>query len=121
MRICLISACLALFLVIPAATAATNACSALDGWNAGRQGQVAQTECDQDAYTEAHRLGSALAELHQQHTDVEKQIIAEPENAGALRRRQRQLDVDIEAIHGVAVLRGWPVDATTPKPEGETP
>ena len=88
----------------------TPACLDVDGWNAGRLGQAADSECASEGYFEAHRLGEALAELRSRHADLDAQIAKEPERIGELRRQQRQIDVDIEAIHGVATLRGWPAD-----------
>lgn len=88
----------------------TSACSEADGWNTGRLGQAANSECAAEGYLEAHRLGEALAELRSRHADLDAQLAKEPERIGELRRQQRQIDVDIEAIHGVATLRGWPAD-----------
>ena len=89
-------------------TAHAAACADVDGWNAGRHGQRADSACTADAYAEAFRLGEALADLHARHAALETRIAAEPDDAGALRRQQRQIGVDIEAINGVATVRGWP-------------
>ena len=60
---------------------------------------------------------AAATAFRTRHAALETRITQSPDQAGALRRQQRQIDVDIEAIHGVATLRGWP----TRLPEGETP
>ncbi|MFA5591301.1 MAG: hypothetical protein WDA70_11425 [Lysobacteraceae bacterium] len=92
-------------------------CADVDGWNDGRHGKTAQTQCQSESYAEAFRLGEALAELQTRHAALESRIQPDAEDAGVLRRQQRQLAVDIEAIHGVATLRGWPVG--TPQEEAE--
>ncbi|MEJ5209124.1 hypothetical protein [Denitratimonas sp. CY0512] len=92
-------------------------CADVDGWNYGRHGKTAQTQCQSESYAEAFRLGEALAELQTRHAALESRIQPDAEDAGVLRRQQRQLAVDIEAIHGVATLRGWPVG--TPQEEAE--
>lgn len=102
---------------LTAAHAAQPDCTDVAGWNSGRHGQPAEAKCTADAYIEAFRLGEALADLRTRHAALETRIAQSPDEAGALRRQQRQLDVDIEAIHGVATLRGWP----TRLPEGEAP
>lgn len=105
----------ALGVAVPAAHAAD--CTDVGGWNTGRHSQPADATCTSEAYAEAFRLGEALADLNARHAALETRIAQSPDEAGALRRQQRQIDVDIEAIHGVATLRGWP----TRLPEGETP
>lgn len=107
----------ALCFALPAASAAEPDCSELAGWNTGRTGKPADAACTADAYGEAFRLGEALADLVTRHATLDARIAKSPDDAGALRRQQRQIDVDIEAIHGVATLRGWPTDS----PKGETP
>ncbi len=107
----------ALCLALPAAHAAGPDCTEIGGWNTGRDGRPADTACTTDAYAEAFRLGEALADLVSRRAALDARIARSPDDAGALRRQQRQIDVDIEAIHGVATLRGWP----TSPPEGETP
>ncbi len=99
---------LALLLAAPAACAAAS-CTEVDGWNAGRRGAAADAACTADAYAEAFRLGESLAALKTRREALDAQAARLPDQAGALRRQQRQIDVDIEAIHGVATLRGWPV------------
>lgn len=109
-------------LMLPPTASAAAGCSELDGWNTGRQGQDASTECGESAYAEAYRLGEALADLQAKRAAVAGEIKAgTADDIGALRRRQRQLDVDIEAIHGVATLRGWPVEVSNrPQAQGES-
>ena len=86
-------------------------CTAQAGWNAGREGQVAAAACRDEEYREAHRLGEALHLLKQEHAGIESRIASGTEaDAGALRRRQRQITIDLEAIRGVATTRGWPLD-----------
>jgi hypothetical protein len=94
---------------------ATPDCSALGGWQAGRGGASAAVECDSGDYREAHRLGSAWHALAAERRAVLAQLAAAPDpGRAALRRRQRQLDTDLEAIRGLATIRGWPLD---PLPE----
>lgn len=90
-------------------TPAVADCADVDGWNDGRQGKAAQAQCESEAYAEAFRLGEALAELQTRHAALEAKLQTDTADAGVVRRQQRQLAVDIEAIHGVATLRGWPV------------
>lgn len=111
------SLAIALGMSLLAVHAAQPDCTDIAGWNSGRHGQTAEAACTADAYVEAFRLGQALADLRTRHAALETRITQSPDQAGALRRQQRQIDVDIEAIHGVATLRGWP----TRLPEGETP
>ncbi len=105
LRLCLVL----LLAAAPAAVAVTPACSAVDGWNAGRRGAPADGGCGAEGYVEAYRLGEALAQLKARREALDAQAAGMLDKAGALRRQQRQIDVDIEAIHGVATLRGWPV------------
>lgn len=105
------------FALLPLACAAKPDCTDVSGWNAGREGKSADSACTADAYAEAFRLGEALADLVMRRAALDKRIAQSPDDVGALRRHQRQIDVDIEAIHGVAMLRGWP----TNRPEGEAP
>lgn len=117
MRIRTINCFLAIVLTCGMAQAApdvTFACAEVDGWNAGRKGQPLESACVSEAYAEAHRLGAALAELRSRHTSLEQEITTNLDaNVGVLRRRQRQLEVDIEAIRGVATIRGWPDDVAS--------
>lgn len=96
-------------------------CTELSGWTTGRDAKPAAAACTADSYAEAHRLGAALADLRAQHAALEARIKAGAGDIGVLRRQQRQLDVDIEAIRGVAMLRGWPDDVASPTVEGENP
>lgn len=104
------SALLFLLAIVPCLSAAAD-CSALEGWNSGRSGNVVASVCaSTDSYLEGYRLGESLFTLEQQRKQLDEQIAADtdPASTGTLRRRQRQLDVDIEAILGVATVRGWP-------------
>jgi hypothetical protein len=88
-------------------------CSEVDGWNGGRAGSPASTECKEESYQQAHRLGLALHELKTERAAIETRIDSLPqEKRGAQRRRQRQIDNDVEAIRGVATVNGWPLDVT---------
>jgi hypothetical protein len=101
---------LMLALLVSAGTAPP--CAAVDGWNAGRHGKPAATECSAADYAEAHKLGQALHELLSERASIEaglKSLSAEEQ--GKQRRRQRQIDNDVEAIYGVATIRSWPYDA----------
>lgn len=94
-----------------AVTAAASACAPVDGWNAGRAGKPADAACTVAEYAEAHKLGLALHGLASERAVIEagmKSLAADEQ--GKQRRRQRQLETDIEAIHGVATLRGWPYE-----------
>ena len=94
-------------------------CSERNGWDTGRHGQPADAACEQDDYLEGHRLGEALAGLRTERDALEVRIKTAPKDTiGVLRRQQRQLDVDIEAIRGVATLRGWPDDVAPPNMPG---
>ena len=89
--------------------AAASACAPVDGWNAGRAGKPADAACAAAEYAEAHKLGQALHGLAGERAAIEagmKSLAADEQ--GKQRRRQRQLETDIEAIHGVATIRGWP-------------
>jgi len=82
-------------------------CRAVDGWRQGGAGVQALPGCVNPAYREAHELGSSLHALQVERVSLDAQILEEPDAAPALRRRQRQIDVDIEAIRGLAVIEGW--------------
>ena len=111
--------CLVLLLAASAAAVAAPACTDVDGWNTGRRGVPADAACTADAYAEAFRLGESLAELKTRRDALDAQVAKSPDQAGALRRQQRQIDVDIEAIHGVATLRGWPVQTFSQESKSE--
>lgn len=91
------------------------ACAAVDGWNQGRAGEVATAACVAADYREAHRLGEALHLLKTERDGIDPRLASvKAAEQNALRRRQRQIDTDLEAIRGVATIRGWPLDI---KPE----
>jgi len=91
------------------------ACTAVEGWNAGRTGQVAISDCNAADYREGHRLGEALHQLKTERDGIDPRLASvKAAEQSALRRRQRQIDTDLEAIRGVATIRGWPLDI---KPE----
>lgn len=95
---------------------ATPPCTGLSGWNDGREGQNPRADCVAASdYAEAHRLGSALLELRNEHAGIAGRLdAADAAQRSTLQRRQRQIDIDLEAIRGVATTRGWPLDI---KPE----
>ncbi|HPA02037.1 MAG TPA: hypothetical protein PLK29_07415 [Chiayiivirga sp.] len=111
---------LVLLLAAPAAYAVAPSCADVDGWNAGRRSQAADAACTAEGYAEGYRLGEALADLETRRKALEGRIAGGAQDAGALRRQQRQIDVDIEAIHGVATLRGWPVQTLSEDAKKET-
>jgi hypothetical protein len=82
-------------------------CQSLDGWLQGTSGSNVLPGCVNRTYQEAHELGRSLHELRTERDGLELRIANEPDAAAALRRRQRQLDIDIEAIQGLAVIEGW--------------
>lgn len=101
---------LALALCLPWSVAQA-ACSAVDGWQDGRAGKGRHDGCGEAEYVEAHRLGTSLHELEVEHRAIARKLAEAPGvDAGAQQRRQRQLDNDIEAIRGLATVKGWPLD-----------
>jgi hypothetical protein len=95
--------------------AAAPQCDPAQGWQAGREG-LAAARCEAGDYREAHRLGQALHELRQERAKLLQALPGTPAaQQGALQRRVRQLDVDLEAIRGVATIKGWPLDVA-PEP-----
>lgn len=93
------------------AIAANPSCTGLDGWNAGRTGAAAESNCTAEDYREAHRLGAALKQLRDEQVEIERSLpTLKPEAQAVARRRQRQLDVDLEAIRGLATIKAWPLD-----------
>src|SRR5687768_3153681 len=86
-------------------------CAPVEGWNAGRAGRAAPAACTAADYAEAHKLGTALHELATERAAIEARLPSLPAaERGQQQRRQRQLDNDIEAIHGVATLKHWPYE-----------
>ncbi|MGQ0798813.1 MAG: hypothetical protein ACT4NL_01705 [Pseudomarimonas sp.] len=82
-------------------------CQPLDGWKQGGSGIAALPGCVNTSYREAHELGRSLNELRTERHSLDAKIAEDPAEAPVLRRRQRQLDIDIEAIEGLAVIEGW--------------
>ena len=82
-------------------------CQPLDGWKQGGSGVSALPGCVNGSYREAHELGRSLNELRTERHALDEKIAETPAEAPVLRRRQRQLDIDIEAIEGLAVIEGW--------------
>jgi hypothetical protein len=82
-------------------------CRAIDGWRQGESGGSPLPGCIGAPYREAHELGRSLHALLQERAELDQRIAVEADNAGVLRRRQRQIDIDVEAIRGLAVIEGW--------------
>lgn len=83
-------------------------CSPQAQWRAGLERRLPDPTCTDDAAKEAHLLGTELAGLRAEHAELDTQLRgAEAEQAGALQRRQRQLQIDIEAIESEARIQGW--------------
>ena len=97
--------------------AAAAACAPVDGWNAGRTGKPVDAACTAAGYAEAHKLGHALHELASERAAIESGLASlSAEEQGKQRRRQRQIENDVEAIHGVATIKGWPYEGA-PDPD----
>lgn len=91
-----------------AALAAAVDCSTRAGWAAGLAGTSRPAECGEGNFDEAFRLGSSLRGLRAEVAALQVQIeAAGAENAGAKIRQQRQRQIDIEAIEGLARINGW--------------
>jgi len=82
-------------------------CRPLDGWQQGGRGVTALPGCISADYRAAHELGRSRYTLRAEREKIDTQIARGEGDASELRRRQRQIDVDIEAIDGVAVISGW--------------
>lgn len=86
-------------------------CSDVNGWQDGRAGKGRRDGCATQTYAEAHRLGASLHELEVEHRAIAHRLAEGGiDDIGAQQRRQRQLDNDIEAIRGVATVKGWPLE-----------
>lgn len=95
------------------------ACAAVDGWQDGRAGKGRADGCDGTDYAEAHRLGASLHALQVEHRAIARAIAEKTvTDVGVQQRRQRQLDNDIEALRGLATIKGWPLE---PAAAGDTP
>jgi hypothetical protein len=90
-------------------TSAAIDCSPTTQWRAGNNGEPAAPSCDQAEAREAHVLGSELHGLRREYEQIAEILRADSEatDAGARQRRQRQLQVDMEAIEAEARVRGW--------------
>ena len=83
-------------------------CSASAQWRAGQADTALDARCSSDDARQAHTLGAELTSLRTEFDAIGRQLkSADQANAGALTRRQRQLQIDIEAIEGVAKVQGW--------------
>jgi hypothetical protein len=102
-----VPAALLLALVVVACTRPAD-CLPETAWLHGRDGRPATPGCRGEDYLGAHRLGAALHALRDEHRALEAELAAAPESRqGPIRRRQRQLQVDIEAVQGLARINGW--------------
>ncbi|MCB1559516.1 MAG: hypothetical protein KDI75_00195 [Xanthomonadales bacterium] len=84
-------------------------CSPRDAWERVRAGVATQAACEADDYLRAARLARELGGLEAQRAQLDASLAgldAASPAVGQTRRRIRQIDVDIEAIRGVAVTRG---------------
>ncbi|MBB5207854.1 hypothetical protein [Chiayiivirga flava] len=100
-------------------TLAQAACAPVDGWQDGRAGKGRSDGCDGAEYAEAHRLGASLHELEVEHRAIARAIAEKSvTDIGVQQRRQRQLDNDIEAIRGLATIKGWPLESPPPATGG---
>jgi hypothetical protein len=83
-------------------------CSAQAQWRAGLERRLPDPACSEDAAREAHLLGTELAGLRSEFEELGEQLrSADDAQAGPLQRRQRQLQIDIEAIESEARIQGW--------------
>lgn len=83
-------------------------CGAQAQWRAGLERRLPDPTCTEESAKEAHLLGTELAGLRAEYGELEAQLRGTgEEQAGALQRRQRQLQIDIEAIEAEARLQGW--------------
>lgn len=93
------------------APAPASDCSAQAQWRAGLERRLPDPTCSEDAAKEAHLLGTELAGLRAEFAEIGEQLRgASEDQAGALQRRQRQLQIDIEAIESEARIQGWMQD-----------
>ena len=84
-------------------------CSPRDAWERVRGGEATQAACQADDYLRAARLARELGDLEAQRAQLEAALAGLADDSAAVgqtRRRIRQIDVDIEAVRGVAVTRG---------------
>ena len=83
------------------------------GWSDGRGGHTANVACAASSYVEAHRLGDAMRTLEAEQAAIALELpTLDAESRNTHLRRQRQIDTDIEALRGVATIRGWRAEAT---------
>ncbi|MCG6116869.1 MAG: hypothetical protein MEQ07_01570 [Aquimonas sp.] len=84
-------------------------CSPPAQWRAGQNGDAAQAACSEAEAREAQVLGSELHALRSEYEQIAEALRLAPEadDVGARTRRQRQLQVDMEAIESEARVRGW--------------
>lgn len=86
-------------------------CSPQAQWRAGLERRLPDPTCSDDDAKEAHLLGTELAGLRAEFAEIGEQLRgASEDQAGALQRRQRQLQIDIEAIESEARIQGWMQD-----------
>lgn len=86
-------------------------CATASAWQAGLNGSARDLRCEDGNYDEAFRLGSSLRGLQAEVAALQVQIDAlGAEAAGAQIRQQRQRQIDIEALQGLARINGWEQD-----------
>lgn len=86
-------------------------CETASAWQAGMSGEARDLRCEDGNYDEAFRLGSSLRGLQAEVAALQVQIDAlGSEAAGAQIRQQRQRQIDIEALQGLARINGWEQD-----------
>lgn len=99
--------CIILFAALAGCRSPGADCMSVDGWQQGKAASPALPGCVNANYREAHELGRSLRVLQDERDALDQRIELEPQQASTLRRRQRQIDIDIEAIQGLAVVEGW--------------
>ena len=93
----------------PRQQATTPDCAPRQAWTLVRGGEPLAAACQSADYRQAARLARELGGLKAQRAQLEAalaELASDSPAAGQTRRRIRQLEVDIEAIRGVATTRG---------------
>ena len=112
MRALRIAACLIVFALAACSHAPptqTIDCAARQAWERGLAGLPVDAACQDDRYRQAALLAHDMNALLAERASLVEQLPTLPSDGveiGQARRRIRQLEVDIEAIRGVAQVRG---------------